>query len=422
MNDVLDFYECQAKKSLSIIPFLAQMQTKALGDFKSRAFPTRKDEDWKYTVMDGFLKERFARVDTASPGLPKLSPAAPLGLEIRIHNGQIVLDDAIVKRLPAGVIVAPLLDAVSRHEDIIKPFLGKLLRPEHGFHALNMAALQTGMLIYLPAGVQMDEPLVLANWQDREGGAVHSRHLIIAEEGSKASIIEMFHGEESCRYLSNTVTEAYLAPHSKLVHYKIQCDSKASFHFGHIALLQKSASQFESHSLSLGGQLVRSDLSIKLQEPAAQCLMNGVYLPTDGQHMDHHTSVHHLVPDCTSRQDYKGVLMGKSRAVFNGKIVVGVGAVRTNAQQSNKNLLLSATAEIDTKPQLEIFADDVICSHGATVGQLDEDALFYMAARGIDRDEASRYLIQAFARDNVRLIPHTGMADWMADLINSQLR
>ncbi len=422
MSDVVEFYEGQAKEGLSTVPFLADMQAKALRDFKTRAFPTRHDEDWKYTRMDGFLQARFTRQDTASKNLGDFSKTAPIGHEIAIRNGQVVLDEVMVKGLPAGVIIAPLMDALAQHANIIKPWLGKLLRPEHGFHALNMAALQTGVLIYLPAGVHIEEPLVLAHWQDQDAGAVHARHLIIAEEGSKACIIETFQGEASCSYLTNTVTEAYLAPRSKIIHYKIQCESKEAFHIGHIAVLQKQGSQFDSHSLSLGGKLVRSDMTFRLQEPKANCLMNGIYLPTDGQHVDHHTTVHHLVPDCNSTQDYKGILKGKSQAVFNGKIVVGVGAIHTNAQQSNKNLLLSATAEIDTKPQLEIFADDVVCSHGATVGQLDEDALFYMAARGIDRAEASRYLIQAFAEDNLRLIPHADMATWMSDLINSQLR
>lgn len=422
MSDVVDFYESQVKEGLSTVPFLAEMQAKALRDFKSRAFPTRHDEDWKYTRMDGFLQARFTRLDAEQKGSCELSKTVAFGREIAIRNGRVFLDDATVKGLPAGVIIAPLMDALSRHAGIIQPLLGKLLRPEHGFHALNMAALQTGVLIYLPAGVQIDEPLVLAHWQDQEGGAVHSRHLLIAEEGSKACIIESFHGEESCSYLANTVTEAWLAPHANIVHYKIQRDSKMAYHIGHVAVSQKQGSQFDSHSLSLGGKLVRSDMTFRLQEPRANCLMNGIYLPTDGQHMDHYTCVHHLVPDCNSTQDYKGILKGKSQAVFNGKVVVGVGAIHTNAQQSNKNLLLSPEAEIDTKPQLEIFADDVVCSHGATVGQLDEDALFYMAARGIDRDEASRYLIQAFAEDNLRLIPHADMATWMSDLINSQLR
>jgi Fe-S cluster assembly protein SufD len=176
-----------------------------------------------------------------------------------------------------------------------------------------------------------------------------------------------------------------------------------------------------NHSLSLGGKCVRSDLSLYLQEEKAHCLMNAIYAPTDGQHVDHHTTVYHLVPNCSSEQDYKGILNGRARAVFNGKVIVAKDAQHTDAKQQNKNLLLSANAEIDTKPQLEIFADDVLCSHGATVGQLDEEALFYLATRGIDRVEASHYLIHAFAKDNLQLIPHRKLADLMSQLLTQQL-
>ncbi len=171
-------------------------------------------------------------------------------------------------------------------------------------------------------------------------------------------------------------------------------------------LNNRAAAEFASHSLSLGGKLTRSDISIHLQEELAQCLMNGIYAPGEGQHVDHHTSVYHLVPNCQSEQDYKGILNGHSRAVFNGKVYVAKEAQHTDAKQQNKNLLLSAQAEIDTKPQLEIFADDVFCSHGATVGQLDEEALFYLATRGIGHLEATHYLLQAFANENLGLIPH----------------
>uniref|UniRef100_UPI00260D9DA4 Fe-S cluster assembly protein SufD n=1 Tax=uncultured Legionella sp. TaxID=210934 RepID=UPI00260D9DA4 len=198
-------------------------------------------------------------------------------------------------------------------------------------------------------------------------------------------------------------------------------ESKSAYHLGHIAVKQEESSQFASHSLSLGGKLVRSDLSLYLQEERAHCLMNGIYAPAEGQHVDHHTTVHHLVPECSSEQDYKGILTGHSRAVFNGKVIVAKDAQHTDAKQQNKNLLLSANAEIDTKPQLEIFADDVVCSHGATVGQLDEEALFYLATRGIGRLDASRYLIHAFAQNNLRLIPHRDLADWMGQLLTQQL-
>jgi Fe-S cluster assembly protein SufD len=422
MSEILDFYQEQAKAGLSSISWLAEMQSNALRDFKYRAFPTRGNEEWKYTLLDGFLQERFASL--ANDEIAHVTPFhsdAPIGLQLAIHNGQVIGAESIAEGLPPGVLILPLLQAIELHADKVKPYLGKLLKPEHGFHALNMAACQTGVLIYIPAGVQLLEPIVLAHWQDNNKRAVHSRHLIIAEEGSSACVIETFNGEASCSYLTNTVTEAYLAARSKIIHYKIQCESKAAFHIGHIAVQQSTFSIFDSHSLSLGGRLVRSDLTMKLHEEKSRCLMNGIYLPTDLQHVDHHTTVHHAMPDCDSTQDYKGILTGKSRAVFNGKVVVAKGAIHTRAAQQNKNLLLSKSAEIDTKPQLEIFADDVICSHGATVGQLDEDALFYMAARGIDRQTASRYLIQAFAANNLRLIPHPEMVSWMSDLINQQL-
>ena len=421
MSEILDFYQEQAKAGLSSISWLAEMQSKALRDFQQHAFPTRGNEEWKYTLLDAFLRERFISLSDETDNVTPFRADVPVGRQLTIHNGKVMGVESIAKDLPAGVIILPLLQALEQHADKIKPHLGKLLKHEHGFHALNMAACQTGVLIYIPAGVQLLEPIVLAHWQDKDRRAVHSRHLIIAEEGSSACVIETFNGEPACSYLTNTVTEAFLAARSKIIHYKIQCDSKNAFHIGHLAVQQSSCSLFDSHSLSLGGRLVRSDLTMKLQEAKSHCLMNGIYLPTDSQHIDHHTTVHHLVPDCDSTQDYKGILTGKSRAVFNGKVVVAKGAIHTRAAQQNKNLLLSATAEIDTKPQLEIFADDVICSHGATVGQLDEDALFYMAARGIDRKTASRYLIQAFAADNLRLIPHPDMVNWMSDLINQQL-
>jgi Fe-S cluster assembly protein SufD len=423
MSEILEFYHEQAKASLSSIPWLALLQKNALNEFNRYAFPTRKDEDWKYTAMDGFLQHRFASFShKPTPDVAEVNADIPIGRQLVIHNGQVVDVQQFTDTLPTGVIVKPLLQAIEAHADIIKPCLDKLLQHEHGFHALNMAALQTGVLIYLPKGVRIEEPIVLAHWQDKANQAVHSRHLIIAEEGSQATIIETFHGREVCNYLTNTVTEVQMGKKARIVHYKVQCESRSAFHIGHLSVQQESESQFDSHSLSLGGRLVRSDLTFNLQEARAQCLMNGIYIPSDQQHIDHHTTVRHLVPDCSSTQDYKGILTGQSRAVFNGKVIVAKNAQHTRAAQQNKNLVLSPLAEIDTKPQLEIFADDVLCSHGATVGQLDEDALFYMATRGIDKKDATRYLIHAFAADNLRLVPHPEMVNWMSTLINQQLR
>jgi Fe-S cluster assembly protein SufD len=419
MSAILDFYQEQAKAARSSLPWLAARQSVASEDFQRRAFPTRKDEEWKYTSLDGFLQQSFTPPSEMADSEARVNPLIPLGHQLAIHNGKVTDVSHFIDKLPKGVIIAPMLQALVEHADKIKPYLGNVLSHEHGFHDLTLAALQTGVFIYVPKDVIIAEPIVLAHWQDKTHQATHARHLFVAEEGAEATIIETYHGEKA--YLTNTVTEVHLAARSKFTHYKIQCDSSEAFHIGHLAVQQASNSEFYSHSLSLGGRLARSDLTLNLQEQNAQCLMNGIYIPHDQQHVDHHTTVHHLVPDCQSTQDYKGILLGKSRAVFNGKVVVAKDAQHTCAAQQNKNLLLSSQAEVDTKPQLEIFADDVICSHGATVGQLDEDALFYMATRGIGRQDASRYLIEAFAADNLRLIPHPIMKNWMLNLINQQL-
>ncbi|MFC3909509.1 Fe-S cluster assembly protein SufD [Legionella dresdenensis] len=420
MSEILDFYQQQANAARLPVAWLAELQTKALNEFKRCGFPGRHQEDWKYTTVDPFLQHHFATAASGYAG-GQIKTDLPFEQEVVIANGEIMPGAQQLANLPAGVIVKPLIQAAVEHEELLKPYLNQLLTQEHGFHALNLAALRTGIFIYLPENACVDDPIVLAHWQDKEDQAVYARHVIIAETGSKATIIESYQGAPACRYFTNTVTEVHTAPDAKIIHYKIQRESKAAFHIGHLAVKQDSASQFDSHSLSLGGRLVRSDASFRLQGGKAQCLLNGVYMPANGQHVDHHTTVYHEVANCQSTQDYKGILNGSSKAVFNGKVVVARDAQKTQAAQQNKNLLLSAKAEIDTKPQLEIYADDVVCSHGATVGQLDEDALFYLATRGIGRHEASQFLVSAFAADNLRLVPDAYMAGWMADLINQQL-
>jgi Fe-S cluster assembly protein SufD len=423
MSGLLEFYQEQASSNLSTLPWLAKLQVSALRDFERYGFPGRKEENWKYTAMDSFLQQRFALAKPTTDSVTESRSDLPSGWQMAISNGVVSpLKGTGLSTLPEGVIIQPIQQALLQHEDKIRPWLGQLLQHEHGFHALNTAALQTGVFLYLPAGAQVDEPIILAHWQDKANQATHIRHIILAEEGSQATIIEAYQGQASCCYLTNVVTEVHMAPRSTLTHYKVQCESQEAFHIGHLCVQQEKASQFDSHSMSLGGKLVRSDLTITLQESDARCLLNGIYMPKDKQHVDQHTAVHHLVPDCQSIQDYKGVLSGQSRAVFNGKVVVAKNAQHTKAQQQNKNLLLSPQAEIDTKPQLDIYADDVACSHGATVGQLDEDSLFYMMTRGIERADAIRYLIHAFAADNLRLIAHSDVATWIANLINQQLR
>ena len=417
MNRMLDFYQEQINANLSSIPWLAQMQTAAFKQFSHVGFPTRHHEEWKYTSVDSFLNQAFAKPQDQSTAEPFTPFTVEFKQQLSICNGLIHTFDRLLKQLPAGVLVLPLTQALQSHTALIEPYLGSLLKPEHGFHWLNVAMIQCGLFIYIPQGVSIEEPIALRHYQDKPNQALHLRHLIVMEPNSQASIIESYEGAQDTSYFTNTVTEVFLAPRAALTHYKIQNEGKSAYHIGHLSVKQSAQSQCNSHSLSLGGKLVRSDISLYLQEEEAKCLMNGIYAPNDKQHIDHHTTVEHLVAHCQSEQDYKGILRGHSRAVFNGKVKVAPQAQQTKAKQQNKNILLSNTAEIDTKPQLEIFADDVVCSHGATVGQLDNEALFYLQSRGMSPDEASDYLIKAFAWDNLNRIPHPKVAEWMNQLL-----
>ena len=430
MSDVLDCYCEEASAGLSSIPWLAEYQRNSLADLRRLGFPLRKDEDWKYTHLDAFLKQQFVFSSSGASeeicgiqGCPRTPGTLSIEAQaISILNGQVCLSDELANQLPQGVLIKPLSVMIREHEALVKPYLGKVLHPEHAFHALNSAMLNQGVVIYLPQGIHLEQPIVIQHWQDKANQAVYLRHLIIAEQDSRATIIEEFLGQEGCAYSTNTVTEVALAADAQITHYKIQCESRQAFHMGHVFVRQAEVSEFSSHSLSLGGRLVRSDLTITLQEKNARCLLNGIYIPDDNQHIDHHTRVNHVVPQCISDQDYKGVLKGRARAVFNGQVFVSPGAQKTRASQQNKNLLLSAEAEIDTKPQLEIFADDVVCSHGATVGQLDEEAVFYLQSRGMDEALVARYLIQAFIANNMQLIEKPLLRDWIMQLINEKLK
>lgn len=421
MSDILGHYDQQAKSRLSDISWVAQLQSKALTSLHRKGFPTRHHEEWKYTPVEPILSQSYEAAGTSpAPRGQEVITDTPVANQIQVRNGEVHLGDW-VHSLPKGVLILPLAQAMSEHPELLKPCLGQILKQEHGFHYLNTTMLCSGVFIYIPEGVCIQEPIALVHLQDRMNQAVYLRHLIVAEKDSQLSLVEDYSGADNTNYFTNTISEITLGAYAKVEHIKVQRESKAALHIGHVVVKQSEHSEFSSHSMSLGGKLVRSDISIDLDEPYATCLMNGVYAPTEGQHVDHHTLVHHQVPNCRSDQDYKGVLKGHSKAVFNGKVLVARDAQHTDATQQNKNLLLSANAEVNTKPQLEIYADDVLCSHGATVGQLDEESIFYLETRGISRNEAAHYLIQAFANDNLRLIPKRELAEWMGNLLTQQL-
>ena len=374
--------------------WFVDLKAQAVSDFERLGFPTRALEDWKYSSTEALLKHAYPVTHTSS-FVPDTTHA-----------------------FPEGVVVLPLLEAYLHHADKIKPYLGQIMQQTHGFHAFNTAQFQDGMFVYVPEGVQVDEPIRLLYTQVEAGVTRCLRHLIVAEANSRVTLVEDYGCDaDVTAYATYTMTEIKLGKQARVTHCKLQREGEQAFHVGEVAAQLAADSRFESHSVSLGGQWTRSDTVIDFRESGASCLMNGMYTPTDGQHVDHHTIVKHNVPHCTSDQDYKGILNGRARAVFNGKVCVAHGAQKTEAKQYNKNVLLSSEAEVDTKPQMEIFADDVVCAHGATVGQLDEEALFYLATRGIEAELARHYLIQAFLTENIRNIAPVSLKERVASLL-----
>jgi Fe-S cluster assembly protein SufD len=272
---------------------------------------------------------------------------------------------------------------------------------QNGFTALNTAFISEGAFVYIPRNVSVEPPLHLLFASDGLASkiATFPRVLIVAEEHSKATVIESYGGFKDDSYFTNAVVEVVLGDGAQLDHYKIQRESTEAFHVATTAADLGPNSSYDTTAVTLGAELSRNDISVLMDHEGAECWVDGLYIVTTGQHTDTHSVIDHRQPHCTSHQIYKGILDGKSRAVFNGKIFVRHDAQKTDAMQTNKNLLLSNEARVDTKPQLEIFADDVKCAHGAAVGQIDEDELFYLKTRGIHPDLARNLLTYGFAEE-----------------------
>lgn len=397
---------------------LEPLRAQGLAEFQRLGFPKKKDEDWRYTPMTEFLKHEFHSETLATESHNEdmiISKQAdiPWGNKIVLADGKVMGLEQLRKTLPLGVIVMPILEALQTLPEKITPYLNQILKVQHGFHAQNTAMLQLGLFIYVPAHICIAEPLLLVHWQTCAEQALYLRHVIVVETGATVSVIEDYQGPVGLRYYTNVITEAWVGPDSNLKHYKVQRESKSAWHVGHLAMKLAAGGHGASHIVSLGAQWSRFDACFVLAEPKAECFLNGMYVPGGQQHMDHHTWVYHDAPHGTSQQNYKGIVSDAAHAVFNGQVHVARYAQKTVAKQQNKNLLLSKQAEVDTKPQLDIAADDVQCTHGATVGQLDADALFYFATRGIEAVAATHYLIQAFVAENLQAIGHEEFAAWL---------
>jgi Fe-S cluster assembly protein SufD len=376
----------------------------AIARFQELGFPTNRNEDWKYTSVAALLKIPFELADQEQPGdkLRKLVGVGYGGPRLVFVNGHFAPELSELAALPNGVTVSSLGEALSWHPDQVRPKLAKLADYQSlSFTALNTAFLRDGAFVFVPPGRVLEQPieLVFVSVPAGKPTVSYPRTLIVAGRSSQATILERYLGPEEATYFTNAVTEIVAEDNAFLDHYKLQQEGARAFHIANTQVRQARSSNFTNHYVALGGALVRNEVRVRLDDEGCETTLNGLYLGAGSQHLDNFTVIDHAKPHCASHELYKGILADKARGVFNGKIFVRQDAQKTDAKQTNQALLLSDDATINTKPQLEIFADDVKCTHGATVGQLDADALFYLRARGIGLEEARRLLTFAFAND-----------------------
>jgi Fe-S cluster assembly protein SufD len=360
---------------------LAEIRKRAAEQFEARGYPTTRDEEWRFTSVAPIAKAGFAT------GVPSL-------------NGH------------------SLREALERHPALIEEHLGRYADSEsNGFVALNTATFEDGAFLHIPKNTVVEEPL----WIDFTAvpdRTTHPRNLIVVDTNSQVRIVERYRG--TGRYFTNAVTEIVVGENSTVEHVKLEEESPESFHVATIQVRQARNSNFKSHNISFGGVLVRNDVNVVVSS-GCEGTLNGLYLASGKQHIDNHTAIDHAAPHAASHELYKGILDGTSSAVFNGKIFVRKDAQKTDAKQTNKNLVLSEGATINTKPELQILADDVRCTHGATVGQLDEEAMFYLRARGIGKNDARDLLVYAFARDIIERIGIPGIREHLEGSLSERL-
>lgn len=392
-------------------PFLDDQRKSALHKFFELGIPTKKDEEYKYTNLKEISEKNYNFFPKESHNITKEQiDALHLGEEhfdwIVFINGQLhkELSKISIENVEFLSFNFALNDA--KHKEVFEKYFNTITSKELAFTNLNLAYCKQGFFLKVPKNIVIEKPIhvfYISQNQD-ENTVYNTRNLLIAEEGSKVEIIESHHNFDDTFVFTNSVTEIFTYQNAKADWHKVQNDSDTSYLMDHTFAKQERDSLTTVNTFTFGGKLVRNNLDFIHNGENINSFMNGITIIGGEQTVDHHTAVHHKTPNCESYQNYKGIYKDKSHGVFNGKVFVDKIAQKTNAYQQNNNILLNEGAMIDTKPQLEIFADDVKCSHGCTVGQLNEDALFYLRARGISKKEAQALLLYAFANDAMQNI------------------
>lgn len=426
----IELFEKQYKKNTQ----KNAAREKAWESFIRQGLPTLRNENWKYTNIQPIFKQALVIPDLAQENKQKSNfDYSALIQSTHIANMPcyrlVIIDgqfNAEFSSLPASAEKMEIIPlsffgeevAGAQHErvrGILKKIMqtSESLHEKHPFAALNAALAQNGFFCWIKPNTTIDKPLEILHINTALPNAFYSaRQIFLLDHHTQAEIIERFINLSETHHILNTRTDIIMEDSSSLKHYRLDEQSNSAVHLNFISVTQEKKTHFESFALDLGGQLIRTDLITKLAAPGAECVLNGFYNTNGKELVDNHTLIEHASQHCTSKQFYKGIIDGSSRAVFNGKVLVCDGAYATDAAQQNKNLLLSKTADINTKPELEIYADEVKCSHGSTVGQLNEESIFYLQARGIPREQAKSLLLYAFAQEMVEKIKNKAIADY----------
>jgi Fe-S cluster assembly protein SufD len=414
--------------------WVRDVRRQAIARFRSEGFPTTRDEEFRTTPVSPIADAAFEPAFAAAPIAPGTTlpasvreqftiPGLTTAADVVFINGQYAAHlSKIPASLPNGIVIASLAEVLAKEPALIEPYLNRVIAfPTQGFTALNTAFIQDGGVVILPDNAVLDAPvhLIYVSLGSARPFVAHPRTLIVGGRHSQGRVIESFVGTHG--YFNNVVTEVVGAENSHLNHYRIQRESFDAYHVSSLHVRLGRTAVFTSHNLALGGGLVRNDVNATLDAEGIVCTLNGLYLVDGKRLIDNHTTIDHAKPHCESHELYKGVLDDHGRGVFNGKIFVREDAQKTDAKQTNQVLLLSEDATINTKPQLEIFADDVKCTHGATIGQLAAEQMFYLRARGIGQAEAQAMLIHAFASEIVERIDLEPLRDQLEQFLLARL-
>ena len=424
------FDQFQQSRAGQEVPWLSALRKTGIARFAETGYPTVQDEDWRFTNVAPIAKLPFLPVMAPNVGAAEQSWLSGLifehlqGYRLVFVDGHYAPDLSRVTTAAAGILVMTMAAALEQQPALLERYLNRSAPEGHNpFASLNTAFFTDGVLIYLPDNARLQEPVQILHISTSTdaGATCHLRHLIVAGANSQVTVVENYVGRGAAPTVTNVTTDLFVGAGSNVEHCKFQDESEGAFHMAALHADLGRNCNFLAHSFALGGRLSRNNIRTLLGGEGIECILNGLYLTRNEQLADHHMIVEHAQPHCNSHEYFNGILDGRSRGVFHGRILVRQAAQKTDAKQTNKNLLLSDDAGATTKPQLEIYADDVKCTHGATIGQLNQESIFYLRARGIGQETARRMLMHAFAGEIIDRISSEPVREELDQLVWNRL-